>query len=295
MYYNNESIVFFNGDFVNVRETKVSPYNQTLNYGNGVFEGMRSYDTEDGSRIFKAIEHYDRLHYSAKKMHMHLDYSSKELESLTYKLLILNNLKSAYIRPLLVGDDFMGLTPSPKTNLFIMAWAWDNLLGSDLLRVTMSPYQRPNPKSTHVEAKVVGHYTNSILASNEAKNRGFDEALLTDMNGFLAEAPGANLFIEKDNCIYTPKSGNILPGITRATIIELCNELNFPIIEKDLTEDDLKNADTAFFCGTAVEVVGIKSIDDHEFKTNWEETLSHQLQRAYKKRVAYNEHKNMFL
>lgn len=295
MYFNDSTVIFLNGSFVNVKDAKISPYNQTLNYGNGVFEGIRSYDTEDGARIFKAIEHYDRLHYSAKKMHMKLDYTSKELESITYKLLSLNELKSAYIRPLLIGDDFMGLTPSDNCNLVIMAWAWDNLLGNDLLRVTMSPYQRPNPKSTHVEAKVVGHYTNSILASNEAKRRGFDEALLTDMNGNLAEAPGANLFIEKDNCIYTPKTGNILPGITRATIIELCNELNINFKEKDLSLDDLKSADTAFFCGTAVEVVGIESVDEHVFKTNWEETLSHQLQRAYKKRVAYNEHKDMFL
>ena len=148
-----------------------------------------------------------------------------------------------------------------------------------------SSYQRPNPKGFHIHAKAGGHYVNSILASQEAKANGFDEALLTDMNGFVAEGPGANMFFEKDGKLFTPPLGNILPGITRATVFEICDKLEIEVEEKLFTAVELKDADAAFFCGTAAEIVGWKSLDDTEFSKDWNETLSKKIQTEYSKLV----------
>jgi branched-chain amino acid aminotransferase len=161
--------------------------------------------------------------------------------------------------------------------------------------VCLSSFQRPNPKSCFVEAKVVGHYTNSILATTEAKQKGFDEALLTDANGFVAEGPGANFFYEKNGVLYTPQLGNILPGITRQTVLELAKELDIPVVEKQFYPEELKTADLAFFCGTAVEVIGIQQIDEHVFPMKWEDSTSYMIQLKYKQRVAHNEYKDVYL
>ena len=154
-----------------------------------------------------------------------------------------------------------------------------------------SSFQRPNPKAFHIHAKAAGHYVNSILASQEAKSKGYDEALLLDINGYAAEAPGANLFYEKDGKLVTPSLGNILPGITRATVLELCREMNIQVEEKFFTLDELKTADAAFYCGTAAEVIGMKSLDDYEFPKPWNETVSKRIQDAYKCTVVEKEYK----
>lgn len=295
MYYNENTTIFFNGEFIKVKEALVSIYNQTMHYGNGVFEGIRAYDTPDGVRIFKAKEHYERLHYSAKVMHIDLKYTEKELEQIAYKLLELNNLKDAYIRPLVYLGENMSLTPTSEVNVVIMAWEWGKYLGDSLLRLMLSSFQRPNPKSCFVEAKVVGHYTNSILATTEAKANGYDEALLTDMNGYVAEGPGANFFIEKEGKLYTAPLGNILAGITRQTVLEIGKELGYEIEEKYFTPEEIFTADSAFFCGTAAEVIGIQSVNDYKFPLEWEDSIGSVIQKKYKRRVAFNEYQNMFL
>ena len=295
MYYNENTTIFFNGQFIKVKDASASIYNQTMHYGNGVFEGIRAYDTPDGVRIFKAKEHYERLHYSAKVMHINMKYTEKELEQITYKLLELNNLKDAYIRPLVYLGENMSLTPTNEVNTVIMAWEWGKYLGDSLLRVMLSSFQRPNPKSCFVEAKVVGHYTNSILATTEAKANGFDEALLTDMNGYVAEGPGANFFIEKQGKLYTAPLGNILAGITRQTVLEIGKELGYEIEEKYFTPEEIFTADSAFFCGTAAEVIGIQSVNDYKFPVKWEDSIGSIIQKKYKRRVAFNEYENMYL
>lgn len=295
MYYNDETVVFLNGEFLKAKDAVAGVYNQTMHYGNGVFEGIRSYDTPDGTRIFKAKEHYDRLHYSAKMMHIELPYTSEELEKITYQVLEKNDLKDAYIRPLVYLGENMSLTPTNEVHVLIAAWSWGKYLGDNMLNVMLSSYQRPNPKSCHVQAKVVGHYTNSILATTEAKSKGFDEALLTDMNGNIAEGPGANFFFEKDGKLTTAPLGNILSGITRATVFELAKALNIEVEERFFKPEEILTADAAFFCGTAAEVIGIKKFNNYEFPMKWEDTNSQLIQRAYKRRVSTNEYINVYL
>ena len=289
MYFNNDTIIFLDGQYVKASEAGVNLYNQTMHYGNGVFEGIRSYETEQGTKIFKAKEHYDRLHYSAEKMHIKLNYTVEELEQISYEVLKRNNLTDAYLRPLVYLGPNMSLQPVEEVHVVIMAWEWGKYLGDKMLRLGLSSFQRPNPKSCHVEAKVVGHYTNSILATTEAKHNGYDEALLTDMNGYIAEGPGANFFMEKDGKLFTAPLGNILAGITRATVIELAQKLNIPMEEKFFTPEDIKTADAAFFCGTAAEVIGIESLDDYTFPLHWKDSKGAIIQRNYMNLVLHKE------
>jgi branched-chain amino acid aminotransferase len=295
MYYNDNTVVFFNGEWVKAKDLMVSPYVQVMHYGSGVFEGIRSYATPDGTRIFKSKEHYERLLFSAEKMYLKVNYTAEEFTQLTYQLLEKNNLSNAYIRPLIFAGANMSLTPTDEVHVMLCAWEWGKYLGNKQLDVMISSYQRPNPKSCHVEAKVTGHYVNSILATTEAKNKGFDEALLLDANGNVAEGPGANFFFEKDEVLYTSPLGNILPGITRATMFELCHELGFKLVEKYFTPEEVKGADSAFFTGTAAEVAGIASLDKVPFKLNWEDSMGAVLQAKYARRVAFNEYGNFSL
>ena len=295
MYYNKNTQLFLDGKWLKSNEATTDLYAQTLHYGNGVFEGIRAYKTEDGIRIFKAKEHYERLKYSAKMMHIDLQYSVDELTALTYELLERNNLENAYIRPLVYLGANMSLQPTDEVHMLLCAWEWGRFLGDKQLNLMTSCYQRPNPKSTHIQAKVVGHYTNSILATTEAKQKGFDEALLLDMNGKVAEGPGANFFYEKDEVLYTCPLGNILSGITRQTVFELAKELGIEVVEKFFTPEDVYKADAAFFTGTAAEVAGIASLDGHEFRLKWEDSLGYDLARAYQYKVTQREYKNFEL
>ena len=289
MYFNEQTIILLNGNFVKAEESKTDLYSQTLHYGYGVFEGIRAYNTPNGVRIFKAKEHYERLKKSCELINIPFNYSIDELIEQTYKLLEINNFKDAYIRPLIFCSPNMSLTKPTGVSLMICAWEWGAYLGDNLLNLCISSYCRPHPRSTKIEAKVCGHYVNSILATSEAKFKGFDEALLLDSDGFLAEGPGSNLFFEKNGKLYTPKKGNILPGITRATVFELCENLEIQIEEGSYLTEDLLKADCAFLCGTAAEIVGINSVAYKTFPLNWEKSLGKKLQTAYKNLVLERE------
>lgn len=285
MYYNEKSVIFYNGQFIKAKDAKANVYSQSLHYGNGVFEGIRAYDTPEGTKIFKSHEHYKRLKYGADVMNLRLNYSEEELTTITYDLLAQNGLNDAYIRPLVTAGVDMSLHTSKESNLIIQCWEWGKLMGEKLLRVKTSSFQRPNPKSCFVEAKVTGHYTNSILSTDEAKNNGYDEALLLDMNGNVAECSGANIFMEKDGKLYTPPRGHIMAGITRATVIDLCKEEGIEIEEKHFKMEELKQADACFFTGTAAEVVGVQSIDDYQFPLPWEQSHGSNIMKLYKDEV----------
>ena len=289
-YYHNNTIIYLNGAFVKAAEATTDYYSQSLHYGYAVFEGIRSYRTASGeTKIFKATEHYDRLRNSAIALNMPYNWDTNELIEATYEVLSRNNLQNAYIRPVVYAPANMSFNPNTESFLMIAAWEMGLFLGDKLLRVMTSSFQRPNPKGFRIEAKASGHYVNSILASQEAKAKGYDEALLTDMNGYVAEGPGANVFFEKNGKLVTPPTGNILPGITRATIIEICNELSIPVEERLFTTDELKQADAAFFCGTAAEVIGWQSFDEAVFPANWNETVARKIQLAYQERVIEGE------
>lgn len=289
MYYNNNTIIYFNGQFIKAAEAKTDLYSQSLHYGYAVFEGIRSYPVNGRTKIFKAAAHYDRLRHSAEVMKMPFDYSTEQLTELSYEVLKQNNFTDAYLRPLVFCSPNMGLSKGKESFLTIQAWEWTNGYLSNKMRLMTSTYERPNAKAFHIEAKVSGHYVNSILACQQAKDNGFDEALLLDANGYVAEGPGANVFYEKDGVLYTPAKGNILPGITRATVIEICIELDIPVIEKFFTVDEMKAADSAFYCGTAAEVVELASLDNIPFKLNWDESWSAVIQKAYKAKVLHQQ------
>jgi branched-chain amino acid aminotransferase len=285
-YYNENTVIFWNGEFVKATEAKIDLYSQSLHYGYSVFEGIRSYQTASGeTKIFREVDHYDRLRSSAEALNMPYHWTTQELIDATYEILKRNNLQDAYIRPVVYAPTNMKFDTNERSFIVIEAWLMQPFLGEKLLRVMTSSFQRPNPKGFKIHAKAAGHYVNSLLASHEAKANGFDEALLLDMNNCVAEAPGANFFYEKDGKLSTPALGNILPGITRATIIDLCNELNIEVEEKFFSIEELKKADAAFFCGTGAEVIGFESLDDYKFPLKWNESISRKIQVAYMKLV----------
>jgi branched-chain amino acid aminotransferase len=288
-YYNENTVLFLNGEFVKAADAKMDLYSQSLHYGYSVFEGIRSYKTEDGTtKIFKAKEHFDRFKASAEAINLPYTCNTESLIESTNKLLAFNNLGDAYIRPVVYAPANMSFTQNTESFIFIQAWEMGPFLGDKRIRVMTSSFQRPNPKGFKIHAKAAGHYVNSIMASQEAKAAGYDEALLLDMHDHVAEAPGANVFFEKDGTLYTPSLGNILPGITRATVIELCAAHNIPVVETSFGIDAIKAADAAFFCGTAAEVIGLESIDDVPFTKNWDDTASKKIQSAYQKLVRTN-------
>ncbi|HTR32215.1 MAG TPA: branched-chain-amino-acid transaminase [Puia sp.] len=289
-YYNENTVLWLDGTILKAKDAKTDLYGQSLHYGYSVFEGIRAYRTAAGStKIFKAVEHFDRLQRSAAALNMPYRYTTQEMIAATYAVLERNNLQDAYIRPVVYGPANMSFNPNTESFTVIETWEMAPFLGEKLLKVMTSTFQRPNPKAFRIEAKAAGHYVNSIMASHEAKGKGFDEALLTDMNGYIAEGPGANMFFEKDGKLFTPAPGNILPGITRATVLELCAELGIAVEEGQYTPARLKNADAAFFCGTAAEVIGWTSIDEYVFPAAWKETQGRRIQLAYKDRVTERE------
>ncbi|TRW23323.1 branched-chain amino acid transaminase [Flavobacterium zepuense] len=285
MYFNENTIMYFNGSFVKAAEANINLYGQSLHYGYAVFEGIKSYQTDNGTKIFKAKEHYDRLRRSAELMHMPFDYTTEELTALSYEVLERNGFTNAYLRPLVICSPNMSLSKGKESYLAIEAWEWSNGYLANKMRIMTSSFQRPNPKAFKVEAKVSGHYVNSILACQEAKDAGYDEALVLDANGFVAESSGANVFFEKGGTLYTPAKGSILPGITRATVLDICKELEIPTEERFFTPDEMRGADAAFFCGTAAEVVALYSLDDVPFTKNWDTSLSATVQKAYQNLV----------
>ncbi len=285
MYYSNETILYLDGPYVLAKDARTDLFGQTLQYGYGVFEGIRAYQTDNGTRIFKAKEHFERLRRSAELVNIPLTHTAEEMTQISYRVLEKNSLTNAYLRPLVFCGPNMSLSHPKSVSLVIAAWEWGKYLGDKLLRVCTSSYQRPNPKSVKVEAKVCGHYINSILATSEAKDKGYDEGLMLDMNGFIAEAPGANFFYEKEGKLYTPPIGHILPGITRATVIEIAQELDIPVVEKYFRPEEVYASDGAFFCGTAAVVIGLETLDDHGFRKEWKGSLGNIVQEAYKCKV----------
>jgi len=275
--------IWLNGEFIPFEDTKVHILNHSLHYGSGVFEGIRCYDGLNGPAVFRLDDHIKRLFKSAEVMKMTIPYTEKKINSAILETIKKNKLKECYIRPLVFYGGKMGLDPAGvEVNVMIAAWPWGKYLTKDAVNVQISDFTRIHPKSSVMTAKISGHYANSILASTHAKRDGFDEALLLDWQGNIAEGPGENIFFVKDSTLFTPNKGTILPGITRATIIEIAHrELGFKVKEKDIKPEEIKDFDEAFFVGTAVEVNAIGKIDDTEFTGDKEGETTKKIRELY--------------
>jgi len=255
-----------------------------LHYGSSVFEGVRFYNTPKGPAIFKLKDHTKRLFYSASALNMKIPFSEEELNKAQLDIVKVNEVKSGYIRPLaFYGYGKMGLNPEgAKLNIIVAAWPWGSYLGGKPISVKVSKYIRIHPQSVITDAKISGYYTNSILASLEIQKENYDEALLLDFEGNVAEGPGENLFIIKNGNIYTPQLGTILPGITRASIIEILDkEFDIKVVERKITLDEVKNADEVFYTGTAAEIQPIGSIDDKNIANGKAGELTIQIRKSF--------------
>jgi branched-chain amino acid aminotransferase len=281
MYYNNKTFVYADGRFVKAKEVSLSPFCQTFHYGYGVFEGLRSYDTQHGVRVFRPAPHFDRMRRTAALLGLDFPHANEHLAQVADELLARNKLKNAYIRPLLLAGDAMALQANPHTQLIMAAWKWPKILGETLLNVGVSRVIRPHPSAFPYEGKVVGFYVNSIMASTEAKRQGYDEAILLDHQGYVAQSPGANLFIEKGRVLYTPPLGSVMPGITRQVMLELANALDIEVEERLFSVQELQGADAAMLVGTATEVAGIGMVDGVPLRLPYEKSNCARLAEAY--------------
>ncbi len=278
--------IWKNGKFIKWDDATTHLITHTLHYSAGAFEGIRFYETPKGPAVFRLKEHTRRLFYSAKALDMKMQYSQKEINEAILKLIKKDKIKKGYIRPLVYYGNRMGLSPKGLTpETMIAVWGWGAYLGEGAVKVKISKYMRIHPDSTVADAKLCGHYTNSILASIDAYKNGYGEALLLDYQGNVAEGPGENIFLVKRKTIYTPEAGNILPGITRDSIITLARDLGYKVIEKKIKPKELMKAHEAFFTGTAAEVSPIASIDGKKFKYSEGGPVSMHLKEEFLKVV----------
>ena len=260
--------IWVNGKLVGWNEAKVHVLTHALHYGSSVFEGIRCYETGKGPAIFRLKEHMERLEKSAKIYMMKLPYTVEELCMAAVEVVKANGLKECYIRPIAFrGTGEMGIQAQNPVEMAMAAWPWGPYLGEEGqkkgIRVKVSSYIRPPPHSLPMNAKAGGHYLSSILAKMEAVRAGYDEAIMLDHRGFVSEGSGENIFIVKDEMLYTPPlHASILFGVTRDTVMVLAEDLGYKVVEEDLTRSMLYTADEAFFTGTAAEVTPIREIDN---------------------------------
>lgn len=263
-----DGTIWMDGQLIDWRDAKVHVLTHTLHYGCGAFEGVRAYQTDKGTAIFRLQEHTQRLFNSAKILRMQIPFSQEQFNEAHKQVLRENKLSSAYIRPLVwIGSEKLGVSPKGNTvHAMIAAWTWGAYLGEDGLnkgiRIKTSSYARHHVNITMTQAKTVSNYTNSILANMEATDDGYDEALLLDSSGFVSEGAGENLFLVKDGVVYTPDlSAGALNGITRNTVLHICKDLGLEVVQKRVTRDECYIADEMFFTGTAAEVTPIREMD----------------------------------
>ena len=275
--------IWMNGAFIPWNEAKVHVLSHGLHYGSSIFEGLRAYKTEQGAAIFRLSEHMDRFHYSAQAIRMKIPYSTEELSKITCELLKRNNIEACYIRPhAAFGYGVMGLNPAAApVDITIACWPWGAYLPIESANIKVSRFIRIHPRSTIADAKIGGHYVNSILAVQEVEGTHYHEALFLDYEGNIAEGPGANFFIIKGKEIFTPPAGMILPGITRASVMEIARDQGFKVFEKILTVAEAQDADEAFFTGTAAEMTPIGTIDDKPLRVGAPGPITKALKAAY--------------
>ncbi len=280
--------IWMDGQMVDWRDAKIHVLTHTLHYGCGAFEGVRAYNTVNGTAIFRLQEHTERLMNSAKILRMKLPFTAEQLNQAQIDVVKANKLESCYLRPLVwIGDKKLGVSPKGITiHAMVAAWAWGAYLGEEGLkrgiRVKTSSYTRHHVNITMTQAKAVSNYSNSILANMEATDDGYDEALLLDSAGFVSEGAGENIFVVKNGVIYTPDlSAGALNGITRNTVFHIAKDLGLEIVQKRITRDEVYIADEAFFTGTAAEVTPIRELDRIEIGAGSRGPITEKIQNAF--------------
>lgn len=282
-----DGVIWLDGTLVPWREAKVHVLTHTLHYGLGVFEGVRAYNAERGTAIFRLQEHTDRLFRSAHILNMAMPYDKAAINEAIRTVVRDNNLESCYIRPMcFYGAEGMGLRADKlQTHVMVAAWSWGAYMGEENLRrgirVRTASYTRHHVNIMMCKAKANANYLNSMLALNEALASGFDEAMLLDPEGYVAEGSGENIFIVRNGKIYSPELTSALDGITRDTIITLAGEIGVPVQEKRITRDEVYIADEAFFTGTAAEVTPIREVDGRLIGAGCRGPITERLQTMY--------------
>ena len=284
---NNKKVIWLDGEFVPWAEAKVHVLTHTLHYGVGAFEGVRAYETSRGTAIFRLQDHTRRLFDSAHTLCMKIPYTQEQLNEVQKEVVRKNKLKSAYIRPLVFyGSEDMGLNAKNlKIHCTVASWEWGAYLGAENMkkgiRVGVASLARHHANTAMTKAKACGNYINSVLALQEALNAGCDEALLLDTDGYICEGSGENIFLVRDNILFTPQLSSALDGITRRTIIELARDCGYEVREQRLTRDFAYTSDEAFFTGTAAEVTPIREIDGRTIGNGSCGPVTAQLQSLY--------------
>ncbi|MEO5377431.1 MAG: branched-chain amino acid transaminase [Magnetococcus sp. DMHC-6] len=285
--WDRDGKIWLDGNLVPWREAKVHVLTHTLHYGYGVFEGIRCYEAQQGPAIFRLQEHIDRLFDSAHILGMKIPFTVQEIMEVCLSVVRANGFRTCYIRPLVFfGAESMGLDPTPcQVHATVAAWEWGTYLGEEGLangiRIKTSSYTRHHPNTIMSRAKAVGNYPNSILAKTEAKASGFDEALLLDPEGYVAEGPGENIFIIKKGLLKTPPLDSALNGITRDTVKILAAEMGLDVLEQRFPRDEILIADEAFFTGTAAEVTPIRELDGRSIGCGRAGEITKEIQKRF--------------
>ncbi len=279
--------IWFNGELVEWRSATTHVLTHTLHYGMGVFEGVRAYETPDGPAIFRLQDHTKRLFNSAKIVGMQLPFTEEQINRAHIDVVKANNLASCYFRPMAYyGSGKLGVAPKQDdVQVILAAWAWGAYLGEEGMRkgirVRVSSFTRHHPNVTMIKAKANGNYMNSIMANTEATRDGYDEAILLDAQGYVAEGSGENIFTVRDGVLYTPALDVALDGITRRSVIAIASEMGLKVVEKRLTRDELYVADEVFFTGTAAEVTPIREIDGRQIGIGERGPITTEIQQRY--------------
>ncbi|MFL2552197.1 MAG: branched-chain amino acid transaminase [Gammaproteobacteria bacterium] len=279
--------IWMDGKLVEWSDAKIHVLTHTLHYGTGVFEGVRAYETSDGPAIFRLEDHTNRLFESAKLIGMQIPYDAKELNDAQSQVVKINNLKNAYIRPMcFYGSEGMGLrADNLKVHTIIAAWDWGSYLGDDKIlngiKVKVTDFPKRSEKSMLHKAKASGNYLYSMLALKDALNSGYDEALILDIDDNVNEGSGENFFTIINNTIHTPKDATVLNGITRQTVMKIARDLNYRVEETNISVDDVKSSDEAFFTGTAAEVTPIIQVDNVKINDGKPGEITKKIQKIY--------------